>query len=132
MKNVLRFANFAALGLCLSPIAAVDASPLPLDSLHFCVPFDYEEWRQDNPRPAAKRLSDLNVGEPRTVRMIYFLPSDRPFRPSVVQKMKDEILNIQAFFSAQMQAHVLRRQNPSLRDRRPGRAAGSPCGWETP
>ena len=47
----------------------------------------------------------LNVGEPRTVRMIYFLPNDRPFRADVVQKMKDDMRNLQAFFAEQMQAH---------------------------
>ena len=36
-------------------------------------PFDYEQWLHDHPRPAAKRLANLNVGEPRMVRMIYFL-----------------------------------------------------------
>ena len=41
----------------------------------------------------------------RMVRLIYFLPNDRPFRPEVVQKMKDEIRNLQTFFGEQMQAH---------------------------
>ena len=48
---------------------------------------------------------DLDVGEPRTVRMIYFLPNDRPYQADVVQKMKDEILTVQTFFTEQMQAH---------------------------
>jgi Leucine-rich repeat (LRR) protein len=50
-------------------------------------------------------IADLNVGEPRTVRMIYFLPNDRPYRADVVQKMKDEILKVQTFYAEQMQAH---------------------------
>ena len=41
----------------------------------------------------------------RMVRLIYFLPNDRPYRADVVQKMKDEIRNIQTFFAEQMQAH---------------------------
>ncbi len=49
--------------------------------------------------------ADLDVGEPRTVRMIYFLPNDRPYRADVVQKMKDEMRNLQTFFADQMQAH---------------------------
>ena len=48
---------------------------------------------------------DLNVGEPRTVRMIYFLPNDRPYRPEVVQNMKDMIRTVQTFFADQMEAH---------------------------
>ena len=43
--------------------------------------------------------------ERRTVRLIYFLPNDRPFRAEVVQKMKDEISDIQAYYASQMQAH---------------------------
>ena len=50
-------------------------------------------------------IADLNVGEPRTVRLIYFLPNDRPYRANVVQRMKDEILNIQTFYAEQMRAH---------------------------
>ena len=79
--------------LALSPPAEVHASPSPADSVHFCA-FDHEQWRPDHPRPAAsrpaaKRLADLNVGEPRTVRMIYFLPNDWPYRAEVVDSMKD-------------------------------------------
>lgn len=44
-------------------------------------------------------------GERRTVRLIYFLPNDRPYRAEVVQRMKDEILDIQEFYASQMQAY---------------------------
>lgn len=47
----------------------------------------------------------LSVGEPRTVRLIYFIPNDRPFRADVVQRMKDEIRAIQTFYGDQMEAH---------------------------
>ena len=47
----------------------------------------------------------LNVGEPRTVRMIYYLPSDLAYRADVVQKMKDDIRTVQNFYAEQMQAH---------------------------
>ena len=50
-------------------------------------------------------VADMNVGEPRTVRMIYFTPNDRPYRASVVQRMKDEIRKIQTLFAEQMGAH---------------------------
>ena len=43
--------------------------------------------------------------ERRTVRLIYFLPNDRPFRAEVVQRLKDEILDIQEFYASQMQDH---------------------------
>ena len=47
----------------------------------------------------------LNVGEPRTVRLFYFLPNDRPYRQEVVDGMKTGILEVQSFFSEQMAAH---------------------------
>ena len=102
---VFHIAFLTLLDLYLSPMAAADASPFPADSLHFCVPFDYEQWRRENPRPAGKRLADLDVGEPRTVRMIYFLPNDRPYRADVVDSMKTAIRKIQVFYAKQMQAH---------------------------
>ena len=95
---VLHSAFFALIGLILSPLAVAHASP-PLSE------FDYEQWGHDHPRPATKRLADRNVGEPRTVRMIYFLPNDRPFRQRVVDSMKAVIRYTQTFFAEQMQAH---------------------------
>ena len=49
--------------------------------------------------------AQLDVGEPRTVRMIYFLPKDRQYDAKVVQKMKNEMRAMQTFFAEQMQAH---------------------------
>lgn len=89
--------------LCLPP--GVFASPAPGDSAQFCGQFDYEQWRRDHPLPAGKRAADLNAGEPRTVRMIYFLPKDRPFRQEVVDSMRSVIRRTQAFYAEQMEAH---------------------------
>ena len=50
-------------------------------------------------------VADLNVGEPRTVRLIYFLPNDRPYRADVVQRTKDEIREVQRLYAEQMEAH---------------------------
>ncbi len=47
----------------------------------------------------------LNVGEPRTVRMIYFLPNDRPYHADVEQRAKDHVRKSQIFFAEQMRAH---------------------------
>ena len=52
-----------------SPVPIAHASSAPADSVHVCLPFDYEQWRRDHPRPVAKRLADLDMGESRTVRM---------------------------------------------------------------
>ena len=86
---------FALIGLMLSPLAVVHASP----------PFDYEQWRRDHPRPAGKRLADLDVGEPRTVRMIYFLPKGKSYSQEVVDGMKAVIGRVQTFYAEQMEAH---------------------------
>ena len=106
-KFVFHSTILALLGLILYPPSVAHASSPPADSVHFCAFDDYEQWRRDHPRPAAKRLadSDLNVGEPRTVRMIYFLPNDRSYRAEVVQWMKEDIRKAQTFFAEQMQAH---------------------------
>jgi len=89
--------------LCLS--SAGYASP-PSADVHFCLPLDAEYLRtRDSIYAATKHALDLNVGEPRTVRMIYFLPNDRPFRQEVVNSMKVTIRQIQTFFAEQMQAH---------------------------
>ena len=96
---------FALIGFILSPLAVVHASPSTVDSVHFCLPFDYERWQRDHPLPAGKRLANLDVGEPRTVRMIYFLPNDRPYRQGVVDEMKTMMRRVQTFYADQMQAH---------------------------
>ena len=102
---VLTAAFLGFFSLCLSLPRAAHASSPPADSVHVCAIYDYEQWRRDHPRPAAKRLADLDVGEPRTVRMIYFLPNDRPFRQEVVDSMKVVIRRVQTFYAEQMEAH---------------------------
>ena len=89
---------FALIGLILSPLTVAHASP-PLSE------FDYEQWRRDHPRPAAKRMANLNKGEPRTVRMIYFLPKGRPYDAALVDTMKTMMLRMQAFFVERMERH---------------------------
>ena len=106
MKTRVRhLALFVLLGLFLSPPAQVYASPSPADSIHFCAFDDHERLRRDHPQPAAKRPADLNEGEPRTVRMIYFLPNDWPYRAEVVDSMKTVIKQSQTFYREQMLAH---------------------------
>ncbi len=103
MKTLIGHATFFALiVLILSPQSVVHAaSSQPTGSVHFCLPFEPEH----HPRPAAKRLADLQAGQPRTVRMIYFVPKNSPFIQASVNSMKASIKQIQAFFAAQMQAN---------------------------
>ena len=99
-------ALFALIGLILSPLAVMAHAPVsPTDSVPFYAPFDYEQWRRDHPRPAGKRLANLNRGEPRTVRMIYFLPNDRPYHAAAVDTMKMRMRQAQDFFAREMEAH---------------------------
>ena len=64
-----------------------------------------ENYKPENRHYTRTFAANLDVGEPRTVRMIYFLPKDRPYRAEVVQRMKDEIRAVQTFFAEQMEAH---------------------------
>ena len=81
-----------------APKLAAGSGPPPTDHV---APSD---WQHDN-RRYARSLANADAGEPRTVRLIYFLPNDQEFRPEVVQRMKDEILSLQTFYRQQMQAH---------------------------
>ena len=79
-SSVLRACLFALVCLTFSSVGGY-ASPQPseADNVHFCLPIDFEEMREsDSLYAARKQAFDLNVGESRTVRMIYFLPNDRP------------------------------------------------------
>ncbi len=82
------------------------ASSPPANNEFFCLPLDYEAIRaRDSLYAATKQALDLDVGEPRTVRMIYFLPNDRPFQQEVVDLMKVTIRQVQTFYADQMEAH---------------------------
>ena len=96
-----RYSLLAFIGLVFSPLSVAHAT----DSVHSHAPFDYAQHQLNHPSPAAKRLATLERGQPRTVRLIYFLAKDRPFRAQVVQRMKDEIRKAQTFYAEQMQAH---------------------------
>ena len=108
-KAVLHFPPFVFY-LCVSvficgcfPSVSYASSP-PTNDVHICEVFDYEDMRtRDSLYAAAKQA--LNVGEPRTVRMIYFLPNDRPFQQAVVDSMKVTIRQIQTFYVDQMETH---------------------------
>ena len=111
MKNpILRFPSLRLLSMCISAVFCLSsvgyASPQPSNDVHFCLPLNLEDMQaRDSIYAATKHALNLNVGEPRTVRMIYFLPNDRPFRQEVVDSMKVTIRQVQTFYAEQMQAH---------------------------
>ena len=109
-KSILHFTSPSVLIVCLFALFCLSsighASPQPSADVHFRLPLDAEDMRtRDSIYAATKHALNLNVGEPRTVRMIYFLPNDRPFRQDVVDSMKIAIRQIQTFYAEQMQAH---------------------------
>ncbi len=92
------------IGVCFPSISY--ASSPPANDVHICEVLDYEAIRaRDSLYAATKQALNLDVGEPRTVRMIYFLPNDRPFQQEVVDSMKVTIRQIQTFYADQMEAH---------------------------
>ena len=90
---------------CFSSVGYA-SQPSVGNNVHFCLPLNLEDMQaRDSIYAATKYALNLNVGEPRTVRMIYFLPNDRSFRQEVVDSMKVAIYQIQTFYAEQMQAH---------------------------
>ena len=112
-KQLFRFTLSALIiyliSASLNPAIAA-SQPFEGNGTLFCGVID-GEWSKrysdqyPNRRYARSFAANLNVGEPRTVRMIYLLPNDRPYRAEVVQRMKEEILKIQTFFAEQMGVH---------------------------
>ena len=89
------------LALSAPNLAGAASQPSEGNGPHFC---GFTE-QPDNRRYTRAFAPNLNVGEPRTVRLIYFTPNDQPYRADVVQRMKDQILNIQTFYAEQMEVH---------------------------
>ena len=93
----------ALAGFLLAAIPPADASTDLSGDGHapFCrVIYQGESGQALSAKPAA-----LKGWPERTVRLIYFLPKDRPFRAEVVDSMKTAIVQIQAFFAQQMREH---------------------------
>ena len=96
-------------GGALSVAAAISQSPGGND-IHYCAVIDSQSNTQYSDQfpdrnYARSAAASVNSGEPRTVRMIYFLPNDRPYRANIVQQMKDGIRRIQTFYAGQMEAY---------------------------
>ena len=112
-KQLLRFTLYATIiyltSSTLNPAIAA-TRPSGANGLHASGVSDEQPNKQHsdqfpNRNYARTSAGNLNVADPRTVRLFYFLPNDRPYRADVVQRLKDEILSIQTFYGEQMQAH---------------------------
>ena len=108
--SVLYYTLALLICLLLSPPQVAHASSPPADSVHFCAFDAYEQLRRDHPRPAAKRLAGLNVGEPLTVRLIYFFPNDRTPQQDIDAKMDEVMKNVQLSYAEVMEYHGFGRK----------------------
>ena len=113
LSALLRLATYAVAFIVL-PSVVSHASSSPADSVHYCLSvrgtqagafLDDEAWLREHPPSAGKRAAELIAATPRTVRMIYFLPNDRPYRQEVVDSMKTMMRLTHTFFGEQMAAH---------------------------
>ena len=112
-KQFLRFTLYAIIIYVTNntPNPAIAASqPLWGDGVHIRAVIDEGSDKRHsdqflNHHYAQTFAANLNLGDPRTVRLIYFLPNDRPYRAPIVQRMKDEIRQIQTLYSEQMSSH---------------------------
>ena len=65
----------------------------------------------DEPRTVEPdNTKNLNVGEPRTVRMIYFLPNDRPLQQNIDTKLDTLIRDVQQFYADEMEHYNFGRK----------------------
>ena len=89
--------------LSLAPVNV--AYPQATNEVRFCEPIDFSQAQPDGFDAAAKRAFSLNTGDPRTVRVIYFVPTDRLFSVTVEDTIKRAVRQVRTFFTEQMKSH---------------------------
>ena len=103
--SVLKTSFFATIAMILCLILAGSAYPQETGHVPLCEHIDFSKVQPEGFDAAGKRAFSLNKGEPRTVRVIHFVPGDRPFRAVVEDSIKRAVRRVQAFFKDQMRAH---------------------------
>ena len=99
------------ISLLLFPLSFVHASPSPADRVPpTCSPVDLLKWEHDRPPSALTRQAYLDVGEPRTVRLIYFLPRDRQPEPFIDRILDALIKDVQQSYAEQLENHGFGRR----------------------
>ena len=98
------------ISLLLFPLAFVHASPSPADGAPACSPVDLFQGEHGRPASVVTRQADLNVGEPRTVRLIYFLPRDRQPQPFINGRLDALIKDVQQSYAEQLENHGFGRR----------------------
>ena len=117
-KQLLRFTLYAIIvyltvGTLNPPIAA--SHPLGGNGTHFFGVIDGqldkgEADQYSNRHYARAFAANLNVGEPYTVRLIYFLPSGREPRPNIDADMDALIKVVQEGYARDMERHGFGRK----------------------
>ena len=90
---------------CLN-LAIASSSASSEEGAHFCV---VTEHQPDN-RRYARSSANLDVGEPYTVRLIYFLPSDSQPKPGIDIVFDTWIKKVQQYFADVMEYHGFGRK----------------------
>ncbi len=85
------------------PSTDTAASPVP-EGTHFHLPAD-PDGRERIHLEAAGKPTLSNQGEPRTVRMIYYVAQGSAFRQETVDAMKDAIRKVQTLYAEQIRVH---------------------------
>ena len=119
MKNpILCFALYAIIiyltGGTLNPAVAT-SQPSWEHGTHFCGVIDEQQDKRysdqfPNRRYVRTTAANLNVGEPRTVRLIYFLPSDSQPQPDIDAEMNRLIKDVQQSYAEVMENHRFGRK----------------------
>ncbi len=97
-------------------LAVAASQPSAGNGTHFCGVVDYQprlhrdSKQPDNRRYARAAAANLNVGEPYTVRLIYFLPSDRQPQPDIDAKMDTLIKDVQQAYADDMEYYGFGRK----------------------
>ena len=95
-----------SISLILCPLSAGNVFAQDADEHPpFCEPIDLSPMQPESSESAGKRAFSLNTGDPRTVRVIYFVPNDRSFSSTVEDSIKRAVRRVRAFFTEQMTAH---------------------------
>ena len=116
-KQILRCTLYAIMvyltGFTFNPTFAA-SQPSGRNGTHFCGVIDSSPDKQHSDqfpnRRHARTSANLDVGEPYTVRLIYFLPNDRQPRPSIDIELHGRIKGIQQYYADVMEYHGFGRK----------------------
>ena len=89
----------AVIGIILCPLLTGDVFAQNSDEHPlFCEPIDLSQMQPEDSHAAGKRAYSLNTGDPRTVRVIYFVPNDRSFSITVEDSIKRAARQVRELF----------------------------------